>query len=127
MEYQKFIPEGWQITNEKLDMDTLRDAMQTGKVMQGLVQKCDDNFNLHVRLGENMQGIIPKSEIELSDDIKTSIYKNKENTFVQFKVKSLDDMSNVLLSRKEVKEEALNWVKDDLKIRRCSLWNCKKY
>ena len=110
MEYQKFIPEGWQITEEKLSLENLKNAMQTGEVLQGLVSKCDNNCNLHINFANNIQGIIPKEEIELTNDIKESIYRNKENSFVQFKVKEIND-NQILLSRKEVKQDALNWIK----------------
>lgn len=114
MEYQKFIPEGWQITNEEITKDTLKAAMQAGTVMQGIVSKCDENNNLHIDLGKNIKGIIPKSEVETSEIVKESIYKNKENTYIQFKVREIKDDGVVTLSRKAVKEEALDWVTKDL-------------
>ena len=116
MEYQKFIPEGWKITDEKICMNDLKEAMETNKVLQGLVSKCDKNYNLHINLSHNIKGIIPKEEVELTPNIKESIYKNKENTFVQFKVKEIDSNSNVILSRRDVTKDALNWIKDELKV-----------
>ena len=48
MEYQKFIPEGWKITDEKICINDLKEAMETNKVLQGLVSKCDKNYsNVH--------------------------------------------------------------------------------
>lgn len=116
MEYQRFIPEGWKVTEESLSLKDLKNAMDTGQVLQGLVSKCDETYNLHINFGNNIKGIIPKSEFEVTTNIKESIYKNKENNFVQFKVKEINNSSNIVLSRKAVKEEALDWVKNDLKI-----------
>lgn len=119
MEYQKFIPEGWN-PKEEYTMSQLEDAKQSGKIMQGLVTSCDEKFNLHVNLGNNLTGIIPKDEFELENNIKPSIYKNKENSYVQFKVIDTSG-KDVLLSRKAAKQEAFEWVRSDLNNRRCSL------
>ena len=113
MEYQKFIPEGWN-PKEEYTIEQLEDAKLFGKTIEGFVTSCDENYNLHVSLGKNIVGIIPKDEFELNDNIKPSIYKNKENTAVQFKVIDMSD-NNIMLSRKAVKQEAFNWVRDDLK------------
>ena len=50
MEYLKFIPEGWNETKEDFNIDNVREALDTGKIMQGKVYECDSNFNLHVKL-----------------------------------------------------------------------------
>lgn len=125
MEYQKFIPEGWN-PEEKYTFSQLQEAQKRGYVIQGKVAKCDENYNLHINLGNNLTGIIPRNEIELEENIKPSIYKNKENSYIQFKVIDTSG-ENILLSRKSVKQEAFDWVKNDLKSRRYSLWYCKKY
>ena len=114
MENQKFIPEGWQITNENWDIATLNNAMQRGDILQGFVTNCDENYNLYLNFGDNIKGIIPKNEIDLSSNLKNSIYTNKKNTLVQFKVKEIVDNQNVILSRKLVKQDALKWVKNEL-------------
>ena len=113
MEYQKFIPEGWN-PKEEYTLKQLEDAKVEEKVIEGLVTSCDENYNLFVNLGNDLTGVIPKNEFELNNNIKPSIYKNKENSFVQFKV---TDISNekILLSRKVVKQEAFDWVRNDLK------------
>ncbi len=119
MEYQKFIPEGWIETKEEFNMSQLQNAFCEGKVMQGYVKSCDDNYNLHINLGNNIKGIIPRNELEALDIdeygyCKTSICKHKVNQFVQFKVKEIYNPNNILLSRKSVQEEALEWAKNDL-------------
>lgn len=50
MEYFKFIPEGWNESNENINLESLKSALNTGEIMQGKVYKCDSNFNLHVKL-----------------------------------------------------------------------------
>ena len=115
MEYQRFIPEGWN-PKEEYTLQQLEDARLLGKTIEGFVTSCDNNYNLHVNLGKDIVGIIPKNEFELNNNIKPSIYRNKENTIVQFKVMNISDNS-ILLSRKAVKKEAFEWVKNDLKKR----------
>ncbi len=120
MEYQKFIPEGWDETKESLNTSFIQNAFETGKVLQGYVNECDSNYNLHLNLGNNIKGIIPRNELEgiNVDDFgfcSTNICKNKVNQFVQFKIKEIYDDENVLLSRKNVQEEALVWAKEELK------------
>ena len=64
MEYQRFIPEGWDRELLSISKDALHTAKNEGTIMQGLVTKCDSNFNLHVDLGNNIFGIVPRDEIE---------------------------------------------------------------
>ena len=113
MEYQKFIPEGWN-AKEEYTLEQLKDAKTFSKTIEGFVTSCDENYNLHVNLGNNIMGIIPKNEFELNNNVKPSVYKNKENSVVQFKVIDISD-NNVFLSRKAVKQEAFDWVRSDLK------------
>lgn len=120
MEYQKFIPEGWLETNELYDGNTLKNAFSEGTVLQGIVDECDSRYNLHVNLGNNIKGIIPRNEFEaLNVDefgfCNPNICKSKVNNFVQFKVKEIYDNSNVILSRKNVQQDAMTWIKDELK------------
>ena len=61
MEYLKFIPEGWENPNEGLTKAGLEDVMKNGTVLQGMVDNCDSNYNLHVRFGDNIKGIIPRN------------------------------------------------------------------
>lgn len=117
---QKFIPEGWYDTKEVLNLDELKDAQIQGKIMQGQVEQCDANYSLHIKLGNDIIGVIPRNELDAinCDDFgmtRQSICQNKVNQFVQFKVKEIYSDKNVLLSRKDVGKEALDWVKNDLK------------
>lgn len=120
MEYQKFIPEGWEDNKSEFSLTSIKEAISQGSVVQGLVYKCDDNYNIHVKLNDNMDGIIPRNEIDylgVDDDgnTKIGICKNKINNFVQFKMKKICDDNQVLLSRKEVCKDALNWANNELK------------
>lgn len=120
MEYQKFIPEGWIEQNDNFNsLEDLKQAQSNNQIIQGIVEKCDSNFNLHVNLG-NVTGIIPRNELDAInvDEFgfcKTNLCKNKVNSFIQFKVKEIYNNSNVILSRKMVEEDALKWVKEELK------------
>lgn len=119
MEEQRFIPEGWETTTGPLTEETIQQAYQNNKIMQGYVNKCDINYNLYVDLGNDLVGMIPREEIEaINIDTlglpKPNICMNKVNKIVQFKVKGLREDRSVILSRREVGEEALNWAIHEL-------------
>ncbi len=131
MDYQRFIPEGWINKTQEFNENIIQTAYKEGNVLQGYVNDCDLNYNLHVNLGNNISGIIPRNELEVLnvDEFgfcNPSICKNKVNNFVQFKVKEIYD-DNIILSRKQVQQEALDWVKNDLRPRNDSKWNSKEY
>ena len=119
MEYQKFIPEGWENT-PKVTTEELHNALENNTIMQGLVTKCDSNYNLYVDLGENITGIIPRDQIEAISIEETGFPKpniciSKVNQIVQFKVKNIDNTRELaILSRKAVGMEALKWLKKEL-------------
>lgn len=120
MNEQKFMPEGWQTNNTAFTQGSLEDAYKNGDIMQGIVTKCDSNYNLYVNLGENKKGIIPREEIEAVNIDETGFPKpnicvNKVNKIVQFKIKDIKEDNTVILSRKEVGQEVLKWIKKDLK------------
>lgn len=107
----KFFPEGWKENNELL---------QTEEIFQGFVDKCDEDYNLHITLDDGMQGVIPRDEIEeinLQEDglPKTNLCVGKVHKFVQFK-KIGNDGDSVLLSRRQVQKEVLQTVKTELKV-----------
>lgn len=121
MDYnQKFIPEGWNEVNKAFSLDELNRASLNGNIMQAKVTKCDNNYNLYLDLGNNITGIIPREEIEAINIDETGFPKpnictSKINKFVQFKVKDTTRKDAVILSRKAVGKEAMNWMKNDLK------------
>lgn len=121
---QKFIPEGWNSSNKAFSLQELNQASINGDIMQAKVIKCDSDYNLYLNLGNNITGIIPRTEIEAInvDEVglpRPSICTNKIDKFVQFKVKGISKQDTVILSRKAVEKEAIKWIKDDLKEGMC--------
>ena len=103
----KFFPEGWK-------------SEETEDILQGIVKKCDKDYNLYVELKNGMHGIIPRQEIEAMNVDKNGFPKEnlcigKVHKYVQFKLKEKDG-ENLIFSRKEVQQEVLNSVKNDLKV-----------
>lgn len=105
-----FFPEGWK--NE--------DLKGTKDIFQGIVEKCDENYNLYVKLADGGTGIIPRKEIEaINVDSngfpKTNLCIGKVHKYVQFKVKEKHE-NDLILSRKEAQNEVLNFIKKDLQV-----------
>ncbi len=121
MEYiQKFIPEGWASAPQAFSLEELSKASVNGEIIQAKVSRCDSNYNLYVDLGNNITGIIPRDEVEAINIDETgfpkpNICKSKINKIVQFKVKDTSKKDTVILSRKAVGKEAINWMKNELK------------
>ena len=119
MEYQKFIPEGWCVTKEEYSLNSLKNACNVGQIVEGYVESCDSSYNLHVKIGSDLKGVIPRNEVDFinldeSGFCKSNLCRNKVNTYVQFKVKEIDDNNNIILSRRNVQNDAMCWVKDEL-------------
>jgi small subunit ribosomal protein S1 len=119
MENQKFIPEGWDNTQVNYTCKDVENAMSQGAILQGLVTKCDDSYNLHVDLLEGYNAVIPFNEVDAlncdeNGQVKPQICKYKINNYVQFKVKDIKD-NNITLSRKDVQIDASNWLKQEFK------------
>ena len=118
----KFKPEGWNNEISKLETaKDLIDKMNNEEILQGLVKSCDEKYNLHINLGNGITGIIPRKEVEAinleeTGLPKTNLCTGKVHKFVQFKIKDIENDKDVILSRKDVQEEALNWVKDELQV-----------
>ncbi len=116
----KFKPEGWNNEITKLDNENIEKYIQKNEVLQGLVEKCDENYNLSIKFEDGLRGIIPREEVEgiqIEEDglPKANLCTGKVHKFVQFKVKEITD-NNIILSRKQVQKEALDWVKNELQI-----------
>ena len=119
MIYQRFNPEGWEENFRPMSKKYLNKAMESGTIMQGVVRKCDSNYNLHIDFGNNITGIIPREEVEAINIDETGFPKpnicmSKVNQYVQFKVKDIDEKDKYILSRKAVGKEALKWVRNEL-------------
>ena len=112
----KFAPEGWNNEITKIDKENINKYIESRETLQGLVKECDNDYNLHVNFENGLNGIIPRKEVEGINLQKNGLPKEnlcvgKVHKFVQFKVKELDKNDNLILSRKEVQEDALNWIK----------------
>lgn len=105
-----FFPEGW-----KKESST-----GTEDIFQGIVEKCDENYNLYVKLDNGTTGIIPRQEVEEinlgKDNLpKTNLCVGKVNKYVQFKQKGKEG-DNLIFSRREAQREVLDYVKNELQV-----------
>ena len=121
MDYsQRFVPEGWNEISKAFSLEELNKASINGNIIEAKVTRCDSNYNLYLDLGNDITGIIPREEIEAVNIDETGFPKpnictSKINKFVQFKVKDTSKKDAVILSRRAVGKEAMNWMKNDLK------------
>lgn len=58
MSMLKFMPEGWDTIPQGLTREALKEAMTEEKILQGKVESCDSNCNLHINLGNGLDGVI---------------------------------------------------------------------
>ena len=103
----RFVPEGWNEEVENLNLQKIQEYKEENKIVQGIVQSCDEKYNLHIQLGNEIEGIIPRSEVE---DIQEGIpderlCTGKVHKYVQFKIGNIENDNTVLLSRKSVQQE----------------------
>ena len=115
----RFTPEGWEDKLSVIKKMETSDIIQKGEILQGVVEECDEQYNLHVKLGNGMMGIVPRNEVEainLDEDglPKTNLCTGKVHKYIQFKVKSVEDNGEIFFSRKDVQQDALEWVKNEL-------------
>ncbi len=114
----QFVPEGWNEQVEKLDINKIQEYKEKNKVVQGIVQSCDEKYNLHINLGNGIDGIIPRSEVEDTQEGLPGerLCTGKVHKYVQFKIKDIKEDNKILLSRKSVQQEAKNYIKNEMKI-----------
>ncbi len=117
----KIKPEGWNNEITPLNKDEINMYLQEKATLQGLVKKCDEDYNLYIEFENNLTGIMPRKEVEAINIEKggfpkTNLCTGKVNKFVQFKIKEAKDENHIIVSRKEVQTEALEWIKKKLKI-----------
>ena len=117
----KFIPEGWNNEITKIDETNIQQYIENQDILQGLVKECDVDYNLYINFENGLQGIIPREEVEginIQEDglPKESLCTGKVHKFVQFKVKDIDSQNRLILSRKQVQQEALSYIKNDLEV-----------
>ena len=51
---------------------TLEEYIKNKNTLQGIVKNCDEQYNLHIDLGNNIEGIIPRKEVEASGFSKST-------------------------------------------------------
>mgnify|MGYP001852456042 CR=1 FL=1 len=115
-----FLPEGWNDTLTSIEESNINKYINEGTICQGIVEQCDDNYNLHVNMGNEINGIMPRSEVEgintQNDGLpKQNLCTGKVHKFVQFKIKGIDENNIPILSRKSVQQDAISAVKNKLK------------
>lgn len=113
-----FLPEGWNEETEELNINKIHDYKENNKIVQGIVQSCDQNYNLHINLGNEIEGIIPRDEVEnIKEGIPNErLCTGKVHKYVQFKIKDIENDGKILLSRKSVQQEVLNYIKDNVEV-----------
>ena len=114
----QFLPEGWNEEIENLDIQKIQEYKNQNKVIQGIVQSCDEKYNLHINLGNDIEGIIPRSEVEnIQEGIPNEkLCTGKVHKYVQFKIENIQNDNTVVLSRKSVQQEALQYIKNNVQV-----------
>lgn len=118
MKMSKYKPEGFSrgfSKNKKYTytLAELKNAMETGLILEARAIKCTSELNLVVYLGNNIVGTIPYEEAEMTLDnsaTKSIAVMTRAGRIVCFKVKAIDidesnNKINVTLSRKEAQEQ----------------------
>lgn len=128
MEEQRFLPEGWDFTDNEQDsvinkkLAELKEAMDNNDTLEGIVTMADEDFNLYVDL-DGIKGVVPRVEVSATvgrDGLPMPVASiTKVNKKVQFKIKEIKNDVNgepqVILSRKDVEIEVKNWMFENLK------------
>lgn len=114
----RFVPEGWNEEIEKLSLQKIQEYQEENKIVQGIVQSCDEQYNLHIQLGNEIEGIIPRNEVE---DIQEGLpderlCTGKVHKYVQFKIENIENDNTVVLSRKSVQQEASQYIKNIMQV-----------
>ena len=127
MEEQRFMPEGWNLIDNGVDeelerkVSILTEAMNRNETLEGLVTMADADFNLYVDL-DGIKGIVPRVEVSATvgrDGLPVPVASiSKVNKKVQFKIKEVREGNGtveVVLSRKAVEIEVMEWMVNNLK------------
>ena len=96
-------------------LSQLREALDTGAVLEGLVQRCDADQTLHLPLG-SVQGRIPRQEVTapwISGAQRDIAILSRVGTTACFTVQALSADERgapvALLSRRAVQEQTMDW------------------
>lgn len=111
-----FLPEGWDNQLSNINEENINNYIDSNTICQGIVENCDDKYNLHVNLGNHITGIMPREEVEAINIQEDGLPKNnlctgKVHKYVQFKIKGINEENVPILSRKSVQQEAIEVAK----------------
>ena len=89
METLKFKPEGWNNEVTPVDERNLSHYIERNETLQGLVKKCDNDYNLYVSFENGLTGIMPRKEVEAINVEDSGLPRfilctGKVHIFVQF-------------------------------------------
>ena len=59
----EFVPEGWNNEITKLNLNNWKNYKNNQEILQGLVTKCDNDYNLYINFENGLQGKIPRNEV----------------------------------------------------------------
>jgi len=118
MKENKYMPEGYVISEEYNRIKTssysdLEQAQNEGMILEAMAIKCDENYCIHVDLG-NIKGIIPREEVTFSttaEDVRDIAVITRVGKAVCFKVTGFirnDKKTTALLSRRAAQLECYN-------------------
>ena len=109
----KYTPEGWSSEVVRLkEKGEINQYIENKNILQGIVESCDNSYNLHINLGKGIEGIIPSYEVEgINIDSeglpKKNLCTGKVHKYIQFRIKGFNEENKPILSRKEIQKEAL--------------------
>ena len=117
----QFLPEGWNENLSNIQSENIEQYINHKDILQGIVEECDSNFNLHVQLGNNVMGIMPRKEVEgihveQNGLPRENLCTGKVHKYVQFKINGLNEENIPILSRRCVQEEVMEAVKNELSV-----------
>ena len=118
----KYTPEGWSSEVVRLkEKGEINQYIENKNILQGIVESCDNSYNLHINLGKGIEGIIPSDEVEgINIDSeglpKKNLSTGKVHKYIQFRIKGFNEENKPILSRKEIQKEALEEAINSLEI-----------
>ena len=115
-----YLPEGWLLNTERnraclSGSESLHKAWEEGTILEGIATLCDEERNLHVRLGGRM-GIIPRCEAGLGAErgmLREIAILSRVGKPVCFRIIGKEG-ERWILSRRSVQEEASHRFQTDL-------------
>lgn len=113
-------PEGLR-PQSSFSLSTLKDAMEQATILEGTVQRCDANHNLHISFG-HISGRMPREEVNapwINGSDRDIAVLSRVGKRICFTVKRLETDEKgapvALLSRKDAQEQALKFFLDHLR------------